>query len=328
MLSRTADHLFWMGRYTERAENTARMLAVTLQMSLLPHDADAREVAWLAVLRISELQNAYAARHAAVTAHDVLHYMVRDTQNPSSTCSCLRAARENARAVRGSLTTEVWETVNANWLELQEQIQSNLLERNPGAFFERIKHNSHLVRGAIISTMQEDEALYFLRIGMRLERADNTARMLDVKFHEHENPAPSQETHEPPLPGPAQQKEFYRWSAIVDAVSAMEIYRKVYRDVISPERVAELLMLRHDIPRSLLCAVSDLSADLARVANTRSGETLRRLGMLRAELEYGRVEDVFRDGLHRYLERFLECINDLGNRISQDFLIPLAAHAE
>jgi uncharacterized alpha-E superfamily protein len=328
MLSRTADHLFWMGRHTERAENTARMLAATLLMSLLPHDAVARESAWLAVLRISELQDAYAARHAAVTPLDVLHYMVRDAKNPSSIYSCLRAARENARAVRGSLTTEVWETVNTNWLKLQEKIQSNLLERNPGAFFEWIKHNSHLVRGAIISTMQEDEALYFLRIGMRLERADNTARMLDVKFHEHENLAPAQDLHESPLPEPAQQKEFYRWSAILNAVSAMEIYRKVYRDVISPERVAELLILRHDIPRSLLSAVRDMSADLARVANAHSGETQRRLGMLRAELEYGRVEDVFRGGLHRYLERFLECINDLGDRISVDFLMPLATHAE
>ena len=184
MLSRTADNLFWMCRYTERAENTARMLDVNLQMSLLPQDAQAREGSWLAVLRISELQGLYRARHAAISPHDVLHFMVRDADNPSSIYSCVHAARENARAVRGSLTTEVWETYNTTWLELQKHLHTGLLERNPGEFFEWMKFRSHLARGVTIGTMLEDEALYFMRIGMHLERADNTARMLDVKFHE------------------------------------------------------------------------------------------------------------------------------------------------
>lgn len=328
MLSRTADNLFWMCRYTERAENTARMLDVNLQMSLLPQDAQTREGSWNAVLRISELHRLYHAKHAAISPQDVLQYMVRDAENPSSIYSCMRAARENACAVRGSLTTEVWETYNTTWLELLKHLHTGLLERNPGEFFEWVKFRSHLARGVTIGTMLEDEALYFLRIGMHLERADNTARMLDVKFHERDGDGAQQQQQEgrgEGSPSGALQSEFYRWSALLSSVSGLEIYRKVYRDVITPDRVAELLILHPDMPRSLLAAMRAVSEDLARVSNQRSTETQRRAGMLCAELQFGRVEDILRSGLHQYLEHFLDRINDLGNRISQDFLVPLSA---
>lgn len=324
MLSRTADNLFWMCRYTERAENTARMLDVNLQMSLLPQDPETREGSWLGVLRISELQGLYQSKYSAISPSDVLQYMVRDPENPSSIYSCMRAARENARAVRGSLTTEVWETYNTTWLELLKHLHTGLLERNPGEFFEWVKFRSHLARGVTIGTMLEDEALYFLRIGMHLERADSTARMLDVKFHERG----SNGTHEgraEATGSAALQSEFYRWSALLSSVSGLEIYRKVYRDVITPDRVAELLILHGDMPRSLLASVRAVADDLARVSNQRSTETERRAGMLCAELQYGRVEDILDSGLHQYLDHFLDRINDLGNRISQDFLVPLSA---
>lgn len=324
MLSRTADNLFWMCRYIERAENTARMLDVNLQMSLLPQDTQTREGSWLGVLRISELQGLYQSKYESISPHDVLQYMVRDPENASSIYSCMRAARENARAVRGSLTTEVWETYNTTWLELLKHLHTGLLERNPGEFFEWVKFRSHLARGVTIGTMLEDEALYFLRIGMHLERADNTARMLDVKFHERG----SNGTMEPrgePTGTAALQSEFYRWSALLSSVSGLEIYRKVYRDVITPDRVAELLILHPDMPRSLLASMRAVSEDLARVSNQRSTETQRRAGMLCAELQFGRVEDILDSGLHQYLDHFLDRINDLGNRISQDFLVPLSA---
>jgi uncharacterized alpha-E superfamily protein len=312
-----------MCRYTERAENTARMLDVNLQMSLLPQDAQRREGSWLGVLRISELQGLYQSKYASISPHDVLQYMVRDPENPSSIYSCMRAARENARAVRGSLTTEVWETYNTTWLELLKHLHTGLLERNPGEFFEWVKFRSHLARGVTIGTMLEDEALYFLRIGMHLERADNTARMLDVKFHERGSNGHDSRTEG--AGAAALQSEFYRWSALLSSVSGLEIYRKVYRDVITPDRVAELLILHGDMPRSLLASMRAVADDLARVSNQRSTETERRAGMLCAELQYGRVEDILDSGLHQYLEHFLDRINDLGNRISQDFLVPLSA---
>src|SRR5574343_2018682 len=131
MLSRTADHLFWMSRYMERAENTARMLDVNYQTSLLPQSADRAEQGWAGVLGISELTWSFQQKHDAVTPANVLHFMVRDESNPSSIVSCLRAARENARAVRGVLTTEFWETQNQTWLELHRQLQGNAFERDP-----------------------------------------------------------------------------------------------------------------------------------------------------------------------------------------------------
>ncbi|WP_427184264.1 alpha-E domain-containing protein [Bordetella bronchialis] len=314
MLSRTADSLFWMCRYMERAENMARMLDVSLQMSLLPQDPASRERSWRALMRISELQTLFDQRHPDGTARDVLRFMVREPDNPSSIYACLRAARENARAVRGSLTTEVWETYNSTWLELLRHLRSELPERNPGEFFEWVKFRSHVARGVALGTMLEDEALYFMRLGMHLERADNTARMLDVKFHEYDDTVDA--GRQDMQRGMAVRDEFYRWAAILGSVSGLEVYRKVYRDVVTPDRVAELLILHGDMPRSLLSSVQAVTDNLALVSNERSAETERRAGMLCSELRYGKVEDIIAGGLHGFLERFLERVNDLGNRIS------------
>jgi uncharacterized alpha-E superfamily protein len=335
MLSRTADHLFWMARYTERAENAARMLDVTWSMALLPQSADAVERAWRAVLGISELQVSYDARYDRVTQDRVLDFLVRDPNNPSSIFCCLQAARENARAVRGSLTTEVWETQNDTWLELQAHLKSRLLERDPQKFFEWVKFRSHLSRGVTIGTMLKDEAFFFIRIGTFLERADNTARLMDVKFQGDELPLwPRQRLMPSALQAQVQAQaaapidhhyDFYYWAAILRSVSAFEVYRKVYRDVITPARVAQLLILRDDMPRSLIHCMNEVCSNLENVRNARSAETERRAGLLRAELKYGRIEDIEAGGLHPYLTRFLERINDLGGRISQDFLVPLSA---
>src|ERR1022692_79119 len=183
MLSRTADHLFWMARYMERAENTARMLDVNYQMSLLPQSADAVERGWRGLLSISELTGDFAKGHAAVTPKSVIDYMVSDAANGSSIRSRLMAARENARAVRGTLTTEVWETQNQTWLEFQRMVADDAFQKSPGEAFEWVKFRSHLSRGVTVGTMLQDEAFHFLRIGSFLERGDNTARLLDVKFH-------------------------------------------------------------------------------------------------------------------------------------------------
>jgi uncharacterized alpha-E superfamily protein len=323
MLSRTADHLFWMCRYMERAENMARMLDVSLQMSLLPQDPAKRERSWRALMRISELQELFDQRYPDGATRDVLRFMVREPDNPSSILACLRGARENARAVRGSLTTEVWETYNSTWLELLRHLRSELPERNPGEFFEWVKFRSHVARGVTLGTMLEDEALCFMRLGMHLERADNTARMLDVKFHESDDTTDGGRADA--QRGMAVRDEFYRWAAILGSVSGLEVYRKVYRDVVTPDRVAELLILHGDMPRSLLSAMLAVRDNLALVSNGRSAETERRAGMLCSELRYGKVEDIMAAGLHGFLERFLNRVGDLGNRISQDFLLPLSA---
>ncbi len=314
MLSRTADHLFWMARYTERAENTARMLDVNLQTQLLPQSLEAAEQGWRAVLGISELLPAFDQKYAMLTRRDVLDFMVRDPDNPSSIASCLTHARENARAVRGALTTEVWETQNTTWLEMNNMLRDRHLERDPGGFFEWVKHRSHLSRGVTIGTMLKDEAFYFIRLGTFLERADNTARLLDVKFHGADGTLlPSHET------------DFYHWASVLRSVSAFETYRKAYRDVITPERVAELLILREDMPRSLMACVSEVVNNLAEVRNNSSSETERFAGRIHADLRFNSMEEILHRGLHDFLTEFLEQIYELGNRVSRDFLLPLAA---
>ena len=319
MLSRTADHFFWMSRYTERAENTARMLDVNYQTSLLPQSDAAALVGWQGLLSISELLPAYTASHGAVNARKVMDFMVKDESNPSSIVACLSAARENARAVRGTLTTEVWETQNQTWLEVKRMIKAGEFERDPTQFFEWVKFRSHLSRGVTVGTMLMDEALYFMRLGTFLERADNTARLVDVKFHALQSEFLGSASE------PDQEYDFYHWSAILRSVSGFEVYRKVYRDVIRPERVAELLILRADMPRSLHASLNEVVSNLGLVANEQSGESHRSAGKLCTELKYGRIEDILATGLHAYLTQFLDRVNDLGNQISRDFLVSTAA---
>ncbi len=319
MLSRTADHLYWLSRYTERAENTARMLDVNYQTALLPQSSGATEAGWRGVLSISELLGSFDAKYGSINGTDVMNFMVKDESNPSSIVSCLRGARENARAVRGTLTTEVWETQNQTWLEVQRMLKSGDLERDPGQFFEWVKFRSHLSRGVTVGTMLQDESLHFMRLGTFLERADNTARLVDTKFHALQTD----------FYGTASEQDleydFYHWSAILRSVSGFEIYRKVYRDVIKPERVAELLLLRQDMPRSLHASMHEVLNNLTLVANNQSSETQRRAGKLLADLKYARIDEILASGLHMYLTQFLDRVNELGGAISRDFLVPMQA---
>ena len=317
MLSRTADHLFWMSRYTERAENTARMLDVNYQTSLLPQSTTVAQAGWQGLLSISELKPAYAAKYGdSINPRDVMDFMVRDEKNSSSIISCLKNARENARAVRGTLTTEVWETQNQTYLEVFRMLRNGDFERDPGQFFEWVKFRSHLSRGVTVGTMLQDEAFHFLRLGTFLERADNTARLVDVKFHSFQGDflgVPNVED---------QEYDFYHWSAILRSVSGFEVYRKVYRDVIKPERVAELLILRADMPRSLLGCLNEVMHTLAMVTSDASSETQRRAGKLRADLQFARIDEILATGLHAFLTQFLDRVNELGAHISREFLVP------
>ena len=318
MLSRTADHLFWMARYMERAENTARLLDVNYQTSLLPQSSEATLQGWKGLLSISELMPDYLARFETVNARDVMAFMVSDANNPSSILNCLRAARENARAVRGALTTEVWETMNQTWLEYNRLVKEGALEKDQGELFEWVKFRSHLSRGVTLGTMLQDESFHFQRIGTFLERADNTARLLDVKFH-----ARNTEFFGSGVGNEGKEVDFYHWSAVLRSVSAFEVYRKVYRNVIRPEKVAELLILRAEMPRSLVYCMDEVVSNLRAVANDQSHETIRRAGRLRADLQFSRIDEILATGLHAYLTQFLDRVSDLGYGVSRDFLMPV-----
>ena len=311
MLSRTADDLYWMARYTERAENLARMLDVNYRMSLLPQASEVVERSWTATLSIIGLLENFKQRYEAVTPANALAFMAFDRQNPSSIYSCLRAARENARSVRGTVTSEMWETLNSTWLEMKSMDGRSATEAELGNFFEWVKYRSHLTRGVIQGTMLRDEPYHFTWLGTYLERADNTARILDVKYH----------MLLPHGEGAGGAADYYQWSALLHSVSAFEIYRKVYRDLITPRRVAELLMLRDDMPRPLHRCMSQVYMHLCSIRNDHSAETERRAGEIQASLHFGRIDDIFHIGLHEYLLQFLGRIRDLGERVAQDFLV-------
>lgn len=315
MLSRTADHLFWMSRYIERAENLARLLDVTWQMSMVPQSLEAANQNWNAVLALNSLEEAFAKRYSAVNAENVLRFMVCDADNHSSIYSSLRLARENAHAVRGTITTEMWETINATWLEVRGQSFDQLGVSGVGDFFEWVKMRSSLSRGVTLGTLLQDESFHFIRLGTLLERADNTARILDVKFHVLQ-PQGEEGAEEGAT-------DFYQWGALLRSVSAFEVYRKAYRDVITPGRVAELLILRMDMPRSLHFCLNGVVKNLALIANRHSAETERLAGLLHAELRYARIEEILERGLHEYLTDFMDRIYEIGDGVSQDFLVPL-----
>ena len=319
MLSRTADHLYWMSRYTERAENTARMLDVNYQMSLLPQSSQNIENGWYALLEISELTDLYASRHDSITPTGVMQFMVSDVDNLSSIVRCLQAARENARAVRGSITTELWETINTTWLDAQQMMRDGVMQRSPTDFFEWVKFRSHLTRGVHSGTMMRSEAYDFIQLGTFLERADNTARLLDVKF----------------LAAAASKgervntvDEFYYWAAILRSVSAFENYRRVYRDHITPERIAELMILSINMPRSLAACLQEVVDTLSRVRNTQSRTTQLCALSLLSTLREQTIEEILKIGLHEYLTDFLDQINIVGVGISKDFLVPLETPVE
>jgi uncharacterized alpha-E superfamily protein len=213
--------------------------------------------------------------------------------------------------VRGTLTSEHWETINSTWLELRGRKLQDLSTDELIEFLEWVKFRSHLARGVAHGTMLRDEGFDFTRLGTFLERADNTARILDVQLRLLAPEGISQ----------AAPADYYKYSALLASVSAFEIYRRVYRDRITPARVAELLILREDMPRSLHRCMNELVLHLGAVANDQSAETIRRAGALRSTLRYGRIDLILEEDLHEFLTTFLLRVRDIGRRIAEDFLV-------
>jgi uncharacterized alpha-E superfamily protein len=236
-----------------------------------------------------------------------------DRDYSGSIFSCLRAARENARAVRGSLTSELWETLNSTWLDARSLVARRPASTDIGQFVEWVKERSHLTRGVTIGTMLRDEAFHFTRIGTFLERADSTARILTA--HQMDL-VPGADAGVVPDP--------FEWSVLLRALSAFEVYRRVYRDVITPFKVAQMLILLDSMPRSLLRCCKEVYQNLKSVSNEQSAETERRAGEMHAMLHFTRMEEIAETGLPRFLEQFLERLRDLGDRIASDFLVPPA----
>jgi uncharacterized alpha-E superfamily protein len=322
MLSRTADCLYWMARYTERAENTARMIDVNHQTSLLPQPTEFLEQSWKKLLTISKLGGAFFSKYDAINRENVLDFMIYETSNPSSIVSCLYAARENARVIRGKITSEVWETQNTTWLELQRILQTRH-QSDPSRLLEWVKHRCHLFRGVMHGTMLKNEIFYFINVGTLLERADNTARILETKYQDQASISGinSSKSHDKEVDGDF--FDFYHWAALLRSVSAFEIYRQIYSDQVSPKQVAQLLIFNKQMPRSLISCINELIALIPEIKNQQSKEIERLLGKLKASLDYSDIDEVFEQDFEGFIEAFLGRINHIADEFSSAYLIPL-----
>jgi uncharacterized alpha-E superfamily protein len=314
-----------MARYTERAENTARMLDVNHQTSLLPQPAEFLEQSWKKLLTISKLEESFLMKHDAVTRENVLDFMIYETSNPSSIVSCLFAARENARVIRGKITSEAWETQNTTWLELQRILEARN-QADPSRLLDWVKHRCHLFRGVMHGTMLKNEAFYFMNVGTLLERADNTARILETKYEDQAALKVLRKGQEGKLADESDGHffDFYHWAALLRSVSAFEIYRQIYSDQVTPKQVAQLLIFNKQMPRSLVCCINELIPLIAEMKNQQSKEIERLLGKLKASLDYSDIDEVFSQGLEEFIEEFLERINHIADEFSNAYLIPLA----
>jgi uncharacterized alpha-E superfamily protein len=299
-----------MARHIERAENMARMLDVTYRMSLLPYEMVEPGLAWAepwaVPLVTSGLATEYYEQFTELSAHNVLKFLILDASNPSSIFSCLRAARESARSVRGAITSEMYEDLNSAWLDIRKVDFARVEADGVSEFLEWVKMRSHLFRGVTFGTMLRDEAYHFIRLGT------HPARILDVKYH----------TLLPSAADVGGAVDYYQWGALLRSVSGFESYRKIYSDVITPRRVAELLILRDDMPRSLHSCMNFIHETLEKICDESSREVERSSGELHAKLHYGKTDDIIRFGLHEYLIDFLARISVLGDEISRYFLVP------
>jgi uncharacterized alpha-E superfamily protein len=309
MLSRVADRIFWMSRQMERAENMARILGVTSNLVLLD-SGGLREQNLLAPLAITETEDAYKARHDKLTLPALIEFMALDEDNPSSIYSCLKWARDNAHAVRWQITSEMWETLNATWIEMRAIPRGRVTGAGATQFFDWVKERSHLFRGVTYGTIVRGEAFNFSRLGTFLERADNTARILDVKYH----------ILLPSVEDVGGALDYYQWTALLRSVSAFETYRQLYRDQIFPIKVAQLLILERRMPRSLAGCFDLIIESMDRIRGQSDQSAKRLANELHARLSYADIEEVFQSGLHEYLTDVLADIGELGNRIQRAYL--------
>jgi uncharacterized alpha-E superfamily protein len=323
MLSSTAKNIYWMGRYLERAKTTARLIEATQRMALQSSGKEAENVVAIFGMedefRAGQAQSQGQGPTRAQTQRqggrlvDLVDFLAFDETNPSSIVSSIGQARRNAREERNNITVDVWESLNGLWLELSERLRGNRALLDRGALIESVKKQAVMIFGAAQVTLLRDEAYNFLQLGAFLERADNTARILDIKFHALR---PDGNPH-------AQELDYFAWSEVLACIGAVRTYRRIYRSALDPMKVAELMMLRRDVPRSVhhcLWMVDLSMRELAEAYGSR-GEADRLAGELHARLRYARIDQVFEMGLNKFLGGVRDDIATLSDDIGRQFLL-------
>ena len=309
LLSRVADAVYWMARYIERAENVARFLDVNLHLQLdLPLEPAHQ---WQPLVDTSGDAAVFQNKFGKATKGNVIKFLVMDTTNPNSICSCLRAARENARSVRETISSEMWEQVNSMYLKSQSRRALLESERLAEAL-RGIRMACHLFEGISDATMSHNEAWHFLRLGRQLERADKTSRILDVKYFMLLPAATSVGT----------PYDDIHWSAVLKSVSGFEMYRKKHGRLV-PQSIVAFLILDREFPRAIRHCVREADESLHAITGTPMGScnypSERLMAPLRAELDYRSVEEILRRGLHEYLDGLQAKLNNIDDGIGGDF---------
>jgi uncharacterized alpha-E superfamily protein len=309
MLSRTAANLYWIGRYMERAEFTTRLAEATLRLSSLSMGRGAEQAAWESALAVVGGSEAFSGSKESLTPFNVNRYLMLAEENPNSVRSCLGAARENARAARNAITREAWEAINRAWLDIRSRSSPGGAQATMN-LIDTVKADSRGFEGAL-SRMLRRESFWFMRLGSVIERGDNTARLLDVKYYLL---LPEGEQ----VGGTLDRDQ---WTAILQTVSARNAYRLLYREALKPWLVADLLIFRRELPRSLAacCAETlELLTDLGGRSG-RQGEADRLARLRDSQLANSDIDRTFRSGLHEFLRAFIHDNAVLAQAIAQQF---------
>jgi uncharacterized alpha-E superfamily protein len=318
MLARTADNLYWLARYMERADFLARIIEATHRLAALPTAYRGDETEWESALASAGALERFKERYDTLDEANVVEFLAFDPNNPSSIRNCIESARASARAVRSALTTETWQSLNSGWLELKRfdagrQASTELDRDTLAGFLDMVKKTALDVDGSAYRTMLRNDAYWFSRVGLYIERADNTARILDVKYHvllpEAENVGGT--------------LDYFQWTAILRAVSAFTAYHWVYREGIKPWLIADLLILKPEMPRSLISCYDNIARCLDAIAKDygRQGAAQRQARGTMARLENASLDEVFSTGLHEFITAFVDDNNRLGATIAEQYLL-------
>ncbi len=309
MLSRVADSLYWIGRNVERAENLARLVDVNLQMLLdLPGaEADRIRSDWGPLLDCLDALQLFDKRGVRPECEAATEFLVFDPSNPNSILNCLRLARENARAIREQISTELWEQINRAYLWSITPDARQMFQRNAYEFFWKIKEECYLFHGVAAATMPRDDAWFFLSLGIYLERAEKTSRFLDDKFHLLEK-----------------SSELLQWSSVLRSCSARQAYQKIYVADVEPPRVAELLLLNERFPRSVLFCLQHADVSLRRISGVGEGrfsnEAEKIVGRVLARFLFSDIEELTADGLHALADAIQSELNLVGAAIYKTYI--------
>ncbi len=312
MLSRTAANLFWIGRNMERAETTARLLEVGARNSLIPSSGGGFRNEWESVLRATGTAQAFAAKFGAPMQRNIESFLFFDQDNPSSVVSCIERARENGRIVRTALTSQVWDALNSGFQEIQKIRRTERSKLSISDLIDWTTRHTALVRGSIDDTQLRIDGWDFMHIGYALERADATARMLDVKYY----------VLLPQVDFVGSGLDAYQWRTVLRALSSHRAFNWAYGGEVTPAKVADFLILNRKSPRSLITAMEDASSHLDRLARGygRTTEAQTRARSMVAELAEASVQDIFDEGFHEFLTRFINDVARLSDVIHEVYL--------